>query len=307
LGGTEVLRLAEVDEPQPGAGELLVAVKAAGLNPKDVLQRKGKLWWLSGRRFPRGTGFDWAGDVLAIGAEVTSARVGDRLFGMMNGQAGGSVAERLVVRADECAPMPAGLSYVEAASLPLAAQTALQGLRDDGRLRPRQSVLLLGASGGVGVHAVQLAKALGGMVTASSSTANLALLRALGADEVIDYKAQDPLDGGPYDLIFDIFGNRRFAEAEPALAERGHFVGTVPSAAIALATLRTLGRARRAHLVVVRSRRGDLIELAGLVERGQLRPVIDSVFAIDQVAAAHARIETKRSRGKVVVSVVGEV
>jgi NADPH:quinone reductase-like Zn-dependent oxidoreductase len=303
FGPPDVLVVREVADPRPGPHEILVAVRAAALNPKDVLVRKGKFRWVSGRDFPRGTGYDWAGEVVELGPEVTGIRLGDRLYGMANGWSGGTAAERFVARADECAPMPAGIGFEEAAAIPLAAQTALQALRDLGRVGPGSHVACLGASGGVGVYAVQLARALGAEVSASASAANLDLLAELGADHVIDYRAEDLLARGPFDLVFDVFGNRRFAEAEPALAARGRYVTTVPSLAITLAVLRTLGRPRRAHLVRVRSRRADLVELAGMVERGLLRPIIDSIHALDDVAAAHARIETKRARGKVVLRV----
>jgi NADPH:quinone reductase-like Zn-dependent oxidoreductase len=302
FGSTAVLRIADVAEPRPRTGEVLVEVRAAALNPKDVIVRRGKMRWLSGRRFPRGTGYDWAGEVIAIGPEVVEAQVGDRLFGMANGFAGGTCAERYAAAVDACAPMPLSLSFEDAAAVPLAAQTALQALRDVGRLVPGMKLLCLGASGGVGVFAVQLARALGADVTASASAANLPLLVELGATRVIDYRRVDPLASGRYDLVFDIFGNRSFAEVEPALTDVGQFVSTVPSRSLFLAMLRGVGRPRRAHLVRVRSRRSDLVKLAEQIDIGRLRPIIDSRFALDDIAAAHARVETKRSRGKVVVT-----
>ncbi len=303
FGPTTVLRIADVAEPKLSAGEVLVEVRAAALNPKDVIVRRGKLRWLSGRRFPRGTGYDWAGEVLAIGPEVVAAHVGDYLFGMANGFAGGTCAERFAADVEACAPMPLSLSFEEAAAIPLAAQTALQALRDVGRLQPGMKLLCLGASGGVGIFAVQLARALGAEVTASASAANLPLLEELGATRVIDYQRADPLSSGRYDLVFDIFGNRSFDEVEPALADAGQFVSTVPSRALFLAIVRGLGRQRRAHLVRVRSCRADLIKLSEEIEAGRLRPIVDSRFPLDEIAAAHARVETKRCRGKVIVTI----
>jgi NADPH:quinone reductase-like Zn-dependent oxidoreductase len=302
FGPPSVLRIGEAPDPTPGPDELVVAVRAAALNPKDVLVRKGKFRWLSGKHFPRGTGYDFAGEVIAVGPEVVDQRIGDLVYGMLNGWRGATVAERVRVRADECAPLPP-LSFEEAAAIPLAAQTALQALRDLGRVSNGHRVVILGASGGVGVFAVQLACALGAEVTAVASAANHPLLRELGAHHVVDYRAEDPLERGPFELVFDVFGNRRFDEAEPALADRGLFVSTVPSRAIFLARLRSLGRPRQARLVWVRSRRADLVTLAGLVERGRLRPVMDSIYPFREIAAAHAKIETKRSRGKVVVRI----
>lgn len=303
FGTPAVLRIAEVPEPTPGTDEILVAVRAAALNPKDILVRKGKFRWLSGKRFPRGTGYDWAGEVLALGPEVMGVAVGDLCFGMLNGWAGGSLAERVIARADECARMPAGLSFEQAAAIPLAAQTAWQALRNLGKLAPGQRVACLGASGGVGLFAVQLARALGAEVTASASAGNLPLLTEAGAHHTVDYATQDVLAGGPYDLVLDVFGNRHFEEAEPALSPNGIFVSTVPSLAILAASARTLLRGKRARLVVVRSRSADLEALSALAEAGALRPIIDSTFDLTDVAAAHARIETKHTRGKVVVRV----
>ncbi|MEO6952277.1 MAG: NAD(P)-dependent alcohol dehydrogenase [Polyangia bacterium] len=301
-GDTSVLRIGERPDRKLRTGELRIRVRAAGLNPKDVLVRKGKLRWLSGRTFPRGTGYDWAGEVIDVGPE-SRAQLGDRLFGMSNGFEGGTVAEAFVARSEECAPMPEALSFEDAAALPLAALTGLQALRDVGKLRPGQRVALLGASGGVGVFAIQLARVLGAHVTASSSAENLWLLQSLGAQRVIDYRAGDPLDDGPYDCVFDIFGNRSFLDAERALTDGGTYVSTIPSVRNFFDTMRTLNSDRRARVVMVKSQRRDLQILAQLVERGLLRPVVDSIHPLVDVAAAHARIETKRARGKVVVQV----
>ncbi len=297
-----MLRIGDRPDRALRTGEVRVRVRAAGLNPKDVLVRKGKMRWLSGKGFPRGTGYDWSGEVVDVGPEAR-AQLGDRLFGMANGFAGGTVAETFVARETECAPMPAGLSFEDAAALPLAALTALQALRDVGRVRPGQRVALLGASGGVGVFAIQLARSLGAHVTASASAANLWLLQSLGAQRVIDYRAGDPLDEGPYDCVVDVFGNRGFLEADRALADAGTYVSTIPSVRNFFDTMRTLNSERRARVVVVKSRRRDLQILARLVERGMLRPVVDSIHPLERVADAHARVETKHARGKVVVQV----
>jgi NADPH:quinone reductase-like Zn-dependent oxidoreductase len=301
FGAAAVLRIGERTVGRPRAGELRVRVHAAALNPKDVLVRKGKLWWASGRRFPRGTGYDWAGEVIERGPE-THAQVGDRWFGMVDGMMGCTVAEELVVPTSQCAPMPP-CSFDEAAGLPLAGLTALQALRDVGRVRRGQRVLLLGASGGVGVHAVQIAKALGAHVTATCSDANLAFVRDLGADVAIDYRAEDAVDRDRYDCIFDVFCNRSFLDVERGLASVGTYVTTVPGTRIAVDWLTTLRDDRKARLVIVRSRARDLLVLHALVADGLLRPVVDSVFSLDDVARAHERVETKHARGKVVVRI----
>lgn len=304
-GPPSVLEVRDVPAPAPRRGEVLVRVRAAALNPKDLLVRAGKLRWASGRRFPKYVGYDWAGEAVAIGPGVTGVRAGDALYGMIQAMRGGACAEYAAVKAGECAPIPAGLDFERAAAIPLAAQTALQALRDLGRVGRGARVLVNGASGGVGVFAIQVAKALGARVTTTSSAPNLEQCRALGADEALDYAAVDALaTGARYDVVFDVFGNRRFADARRALDAGGVYVSTVLRAHVFAAVLRTAVLARRrARLVVVRSNRADLERVARLVEGGEVRPVIDSVFPLADIAAASERLATKHARGKVVVRV----
>jgi NADPH:quinone reductase-like Zn-dependent oxidoreductase len=302
-GGTDVLSIREVPTPKPGRRELLVRVRAAALNPKDLLVRAGKLRVMSPWGFPQGVGYDWAGEVVACGTGVTRAREGDALYGMLQLRAG-ACAEYAVVREDQCAPKPDGLDFEHAAAMPLAALTALQALRDLARVERGSRVLVNGASGGVGVFAVQIAKALGAHVTTTSSAANLGFCRELGADEPLDYARVDALaTGALYDAVFDVFGNRRYAQARRSLTPRGTFVSTVLRAHVFGAIARTLFSSRRARLVLVRSRRRDLDLLAGLVRQGKVRPVLDHVFPLEEIAAAEDRLATKHARGKVVVRV----
>ncbi|RYE90307.1 MAG: NAD(P)-dependent alcohol dehydrogenase [Myxococcales bacterium] len=303
-GGSEVLQLREVLPPPPGTRQVLVEVHAAALNPKDILLRSGKLGWLAGPGgWPRRSGYDWAGVALAVGREVRDVRPGDALFGMIQSGAGGALAERAAVNADECAPLPPGLSFGEAAALPLTALTAWQALRDIARLQPGQRVLLNGASGGVGVAAIQLARVLGAHVTTLSSAANRGLCRELGAHVALDYQHDSPRQPGhAYDVVFDIFGTLPFARARGLLAPRGVHISTIPSARTLRDVVSTLLSPQRARLVVVRSRRSDLIELGQLASKGLLIPIVDSQFPLTAVAAAHDRVATKRARGKVIVT-----
>ena len=301
-GGPEVLQLRELPSPAPGAGEVLLEVHAAALNPKDSLVRKGKFQRVTGARFPRRLGFDVAGVVRAVGAGVQRLKAGDAVFGMMNGWAGGTVAEQVCLSEHELALKPARASFVEAAALPLVSLTALQALRDEAHVRAGDRVLLHGASGGVGVHAIQLARALGAEVTTTSSAHNLELCRALGAHHAWDYTAQTGLNAGAgWHCFFDIFGNRSFGAARAALAPRGTYVSTVPGARIVLQHLLTRFARRRARLVVVKSNAADLAQLAAWVDAGVLKAVVDEVLPLEEVAAGQAHIETKRARGKVVV------
>ncbi|GAB4201824.1 MAG: NAD(P)-dependent alcohol dehydrogenase [Sandaracinaceae bacterium] len=306
FGPPEVLELGEVPEPKaPGPGEMLVRVRAAGLNPRDVILSRGRLRLLTRPGFPKRVGNDWAGEVLAVGPGVRGVEVGARWHGMIDVTRTGAIAERIVARVAESAPIPAALSFAEAASVPLAALTALQGLVGEGALRAGQRVLIHGASGGVGVFAIQIAKALGAHVTTTSSARNLELCRSLGADEVLDYAARGPTElDGRFDVFFDVFGNQRFAKARRVLTERGRYVQTVPSPTILLDVLRTrLLRGPSARLVVVRARGEDLRRIDDWIVSGAVRPVIDRVLPWTEIRDGFAHLATKRARGKVVLEI----
>ncbi len=300
-GDASELHVRQRPIPTATLGHVVVRVKAAALNPKDVLARAGKFPWLAGRTFPKQLGYDWSGEVAEVGPGCEGLRVGDALFGMIQSWSAGACGEYVRVRADELAPKPSGLSWEEAAALPLVGLTALQALRDHGKLTPGQRVLLNGASGGVGVHAIQIAKALGAHVTTLTSAANRELAISLGADDALDYASWTP--GGTFDIVFDIFGNRPFASMRRLLTDRGRYISTVPKLANLIAAARTVLSRQRAFVVVVRSKRHDLAVLSELVARGALRPIIDRVFPLADVAVASKLIETKRSRGKVVLRV----
>ena len=303
-GPATVLALREAPRPIPGPGEFLVRVRAAALNPKDVIVRSGKFRFLSGRGFPRRVGFDWSGEIAEVGAEVTGVTIGAAYYGMLDGYQGGACAEYLAVRPAECAPKPSRLNHVQAAAAPLAASTALQALRDVARLEPGMRVLVNGASGGVGVFAIQIAKLLGAHVTSTSSAANLDLCRRLGADVALDYRAADPLAGPErFDVVFDVFGNRTLRETRRVLSARGVFVTTVPKPRALLDLALTRFSYPRARLVIVRPRARDLELIAGWLDEGKIVPVVEKVYPLDRVADAEAHVETKHTRGKVVVSI----
>lgn len=303
-GSPEVLESRALPSPEPKAGQVLIEVKAAALNPKDSFVRKGRFVRVTGKKFPRRLGYDFAGIVRVIGDGVKDVRIGDEVFGMLNGWDGGTVAEEICADADELATRPARLSFVEAAAIPLAAQTALQALRDEGRVKPGQRVLIHGASGGVGVNAIQIARILGAHVTTTSSPKNFELCRELGAHETRDYATKSELTpGSNWDVFFDVFGNRSFPMVRTALSKFGRYVSTVPSTRIVVQQLVTRVLPRKARLVVVKSNHRDLAQLAEWIDAEQLAPVVDRIFSLDDVAKAQAHVETKRTRGKVVVQV----
>jgi NADPH:quinone reductase-like Zn-dependent oxidoreductase len=297
-GGPEVLRVEEVPQPVPREGEILVRVRAAALNPKDVFLRAGRPRWLSlfGGPLPRGVGFDFAGE---------RADGGEPVYGMLDGYRGRACAQWLAAPERWLAARPERLDVVETASLPLVALTALQALRDHGRLRTGGRVLVYGGSGGVGTAALQIARALGAAeVTSVSSAANLELCRSLGASVALDYR-RDPLPppGERFDVVLDTMGKLAIGPWRRVLTHGGTLVSTVPTPPTMLASGLTRLSSRRVRLVAVRPRRADLEQVTRWVAEEAVRPVIDSVFALDHAVAAFQRLESRRARGKVVLQV----
>jgi NADPH:quinone reductase-like Zn-dependent oxidoreductase len=192
-GKTDVLEIADIPKPSINADEILVHVKAAAINPKDTFIRKGRFQRLTGNQFPKQTGFDFAGEIAELGANIHGFRVGDAVFGMFDGWQGSTCAEYVKAKPQELAVKPQSAGFEEVAALPLTALTALQALRDDANIQPAAKVCINGASGGVGTMAVQIAKILGAHVTAIASESNHTFLRELGVDECIDYKQVDIL------------------------------------------------------------------------------------------------------------------
>jgi NADPH:quinone reductase-like Zn-dependent oxidoreductase len=302
-GKADELHEAEVPRPLPKRGQVLVRTRFVGVNPKDIIVRKGKFKVATGKKFPMIVGHDIAGEVVeaGVGADLSE---GDRVFGMINDFAGRAYAEFAAVDCKQLALAPSSVELDVAAAVPLAAQTALQALRDDSRVQPGQRVLINGASGGVGVFAVQIAKILGAEVTAVCSHRNVGLVEDLGADQVIDYTSTElgSLDER-FDVFFDVFGNYNFGDVSHLLTPRGTYVHTIPSARVIKDVARTFLRRKRAKLVVVRSRRSDLDWLRQRIDAGRIRVVVDRTFSLSDAADAHRYLETKRARGKVVLSV----
>ncbi|MDY6897559.1 MAG: NAD(P)-dependent alcohol dehydrogenase, partial [Cyanobacteriota bacterium] len=228
-GGADVLRYEEVEAPKIKPDELLVKVHAAGVNPIDWKIRKGMLKVISGNKFPMIIGFDLAGEVLEVGSQVESFRVGDEIYGSLS-VPGGAYAELAAVSQKVAAVKPANVSFEEAAALPVAALTALQSLRDKANIQPSQTVLVNGASGGVGIFAVQIAKALGAEVTGVCSSKNLDFVKSLGADFTIDYTQQDFTQNQvQYDIILDAVAKQTFDNCKKVMKPNGVYVTTLPS------------------------------------------------------------------------------
>ncbi|HWB42525.1 MAG TPA: NAD(P)-dependent alcohol dehydrogenase [Gemmatimonadales bacterium] len=311
-GDSSVLAVRAIPVPGPGRDEVLVRVHASGLNPKDSIVRQGGLRLLTGRSFPRGTGYDFSGEVAARGARVTDLAHGDRVWGFLDGFLGGAAAEYVVARREWLAPMPRRLGWIEAAALPLVGTTALRGLRDAGRLRPGHRVLIKGASGGVGSAAIQIAKAMGGHVTALASGEGLDHCRALGADVVVDYRRTpaESLDER-FDLFLDCIGGSPYRAYRRLFTRRGRWVTIAPEPmAYALTPISQilapiLGGPRFGY-VAVRPRRADFEELARLVDRGVLRMPVTAMYPLEDIRTAQDVVGRRHGRGKQVLVVSAE-
>ncbi|MFD9903739.1 NAD(P)-dependent alcohol dehydrogenase [Streptomyces sp. NPDC059063] len=315
-GATDQLHLRDIERPVPGAGQVLVEVCAAGVDPSvwHLMTGRPYLARLSpqlGVRRPahRVRGWDAAGRVAAVGAGVTALRPGDEVFGACDG----SFAEYACGKAEQLAPKPAGLTFEQAAALPVSGVTALQAL-DVARPRSGQRVLVIGASGGVGTYAVQLAAHYGAEVTGVCGPTAADLVRSLGATDVIDYTREDIADRpARHDFILDAAGNRPLSRLRRALAPRGTVVfvggedagpvlGGMDRWARALVLSAFVRQTFRPLFAVTRRR--DLLTLKGLAEAGALAPVVDRTYPLAEAAAAVRHLESGHPRGKLVLTVV---
>jgi NADPH:quinone reductase-like Zn-dependent oxidoreductase len=308
----EVMRLERIARPVLAAGEVLVRVQAAGVDRGTWHLMAGQPYLMRlgfGFRGPRNRvpGMDVAGTVAATGPGVTRLATGDEVFGM----ARGSFAEYAAAREDKLVRKPAALSFAQAAAFAVSGLTALQGLRDAGRIQPGQKVLVIGASGGVGSYAVQLAKVFGAEVTGVCRTAKTDLVRALGADHVIDYTQADFADGRQrYDLIFDIGGNTKLSRLRRVLAPRGTLViaggeggrWTGVGRQLRALALSPLVR-QRLTMFISRPRPADLDTLRQLAESGQVTPVIDGTFPLAEAPQAIRRLDAGQVRGKLAITI----
>lgn len=310
-GSAEVLRARDIDRPEVGDDGVLVRVQAASIHVGDWILMTGSPFVM---RFATGLskpkiqvpGTDIAGTVEAVGRDVTALRPGDEVFGW----AKGAFAEYAGAPEGQFITKPKSLTFEEAAALGVSASTALQLLRDNGKVQPGQRVLVNGASGGVGSFAVQIAKAFGAEVTGVTSTKNIDLVRSIGADHVIDYTKEDFTAGGPrYDLILDNVGNHSMARTRRALTPTGTLISNGGGHAGG-----KLGRTVRLMLasMFVKQQAGptvktqnhdDLLALRDLVDAGKVRPVIDGTYPLDQTRRAIERMATGHTRGTIVISI----
>jgi NADPH:quinone reductase-like Zn-dependent oxidoreductase len=303
FGKPEVIEIVDLPKPTPKKGEVLIQVKAAALNPKDILIRKGKFKVATGSKFPMQIGHDLAGIIVNPNGSK-KFKDGDEVFGMINGWTARTCAEFVRIPEKEIFHKPQNLSFEDATGIPLAGQTALQAIRDLGKLKPNQKILINGASGGVGTLAIQIAKALKGHVTTISSSKNLEFCKSLGADEVINYNEENIVESNlRFDVFFDVFGNYSMPKIKHLLTKNGIYISTVPGLKIVLEQLKNPFRSKKAKLVVVKSNSSDLKWFREKIESNTIKPVTDKVFSLHQIQYAQAYIETKRAKGKVVIQI----
>ncbi len=313
-GSVDVLRVAEIERPVAGEREVLVRVRAAGVDQGVWHLMVGMPYVMRlvgfGVRAPKNPllGYDVAGCVEAVGAEVTAFRPGDEVFGTCRG----SFAEYATAGPDRLAAKPNNLSFEQAAATPISGYAALQAVRDHGTVEAGQRVLVIGAGGGVGTFAVQLAKAYGAEVTGVCSTAKTELVRSIGADHVIDYTREDPIDGRErYDVILDIAGNRPLSKLRRALTSRGTLVIVgAENAGNWLGVGRPLRAAalspfvrQNLRMYISKLDEQDLEELRGLLDAGTITPVVDRTFPLDEVPDAIRYLRDGHASGKIVVTI----
>jgi len=315
FGPPDVLHLADIDLPEVGADDVLVRVHAAALNPADwhILRGDPLVARLMGIGLTKPktpvAGTDAAGVVEAVGANVRDLRPGDEVLGFFRG----AFAEHACAKADMVVPKPASLTFEQAAAIPIAATTALRGIRDTGEVKAGQQVLVNGAGGGVGTFAVQIAVAMGAVVTGVCSTGNVELVRSLGAAHVIDYTTED-FTAGPtrYDVILDNVSSLPLAQLRRALTPKGilvlngggspgHVFGPIGGILKALAV--NLFVSQRLRPLPSKQKREELLALTALIEGGKLTPIVDRIYPLADAAEGLSYVEQGHARGKVIVTV----
>lgn len=308
-GKPDVLNLVEMEKPTPAAGEILVRIRATTVNSGDVRMRAFDVPGLF--RFPARfmlgwptpkspvLGIDFAGEVEAVGSGVTKFKVGDRVYGTASGT---YLEYCTIAETGTVAPIPGQMSFEDIVSIPFGALTALYFL-NGGKVGPGQSMLIVGASGSVGVYSTQLATHLGATVTAVCSQRNADLVRAQGAEHVIDYATEDYNKTGPYDVAMDAVGATDFNRAKHLIKRGGVFLNVVLDTGDLLAAMNPFKGGRRFVTGTFNTTQAMLLALNDLIADGAFRPVIDRSYPIEQIRDAHAYVDTKRKRGSVVVTV----
>lgn len=303
-GSPDVFEIETINKPVPKPHEVLIRVYASSINPVDWKIRKGNWRLLLIAKFPVVLGFDAAGEVIETGAKVTRFKPGDRVYSRLDRKFGGAYAEYAVGSENTFSFIPSNLTYKEAAALPLAGVSALQALRDKGKIASGKKVLVNGASGGVGHFAIQIAKILGGEVTAVSSSRHKNMMDTLKPHHWIDYTKKDFLDlPEMYDLIFDVIGNKNFLLCRKKLTPGGIYVTSLPRPKIILHRFVSWFTTKKVKGFLMKSDSNDLDILSSYAENDKLKIYIDKVYPLEKIAEAHMHSQSGKAEGKIVLEI----
>ena len=301
-GGPEVLEVTEIAPPEPKDHEVVIKVHAASVNPIDWQIRDGRVKMFVRPKFPAVLGCDLAGEVVQVGKAAKRLKVGDQVFAMMP-QDYGAQAELVALPEDLVVPKPQNLTMIEAGSIGATAITAVQAMRDIAKLTPGKAVLVNGASGGVGIFAVQIAKALGAHVTAVCSAASASLVQRLGADAVIDYRTTDFTQGTQkFDVIFDCIGNQPYRACKRVMRGTWVHITTMPSGATFLRSLLNPFLPGRVVPMIARSTPERIEYIRALIESGRVKTVVDKVLPAASIVEAQDYSKSGRAKGKIVLT-----
>lgn len=304
-GGNDVVEVKDMPVPVPGTGEVVIKVHAASVNPVDWKVRLGQARIFTGSKFPKVLGCECAGEVAEAGARATKFRKGDRVVMYTSVKRLGAFAEYACTAETKVYPIGEGISFEQAACLPIAGLTALQSLRDHGKIAAGMKVLINGASGGVGHFAVQIAKVFGAEVAAVTSSRNVDFVKRLGADRVIDHTKVDfTRVSERYDLIFDAVSLSSFSACRRVLGPKGIYVNTLPNAAIVVQFIASFLPGRKARSMWVRPSTPDIDWMMEQIRSGKVRVIISGSYSLDRIRDALAASESGRTRGKIVVKVI---
>jgi len=307
-GSAEVLQLVEQPIPSPKNEEILIKVNASSLNPLDIKLRKGDMKLFYPSKFPKILGFDVSGEIVEVGKNVTDYKIGDDVFGLLDIKADGANAEYVITKKHNIIHKPTNLTHIEAASFPVTGLTAIKSLITYGKIKEGSNVLVVGASGGVGSIAVQIAKAYGANVTGICSQRNVDFVSDLGADKIISYDKDGFQADQLFDVIFDATGLYRFSTLSKYLTKSGVFVSTLPRlhnmlSGLSLSVLSLFGNKRKVHAVIVKPDVEGLKILKDLIEAGSIKPTVHKTFTLDELKVAHNYLENEKSRGKIAITI----
>ena len=306
-GGPEVLKLQDIKSPRPKSSEVLVKVEAISLNPVDAKARRGGFRPISDLlKFPRVTGTDFSGVIIEIGRNVSGFKVGDSVYGWSNPIINnGSAAEMLTISEKSIALVPTNVDLAESAVFPCGALTSLIVLRDLAPIRNGHKILINGSSGGTGTMALQIAKILGGEITAVTSSRNSERIkRDFNPDHIIDYTKSDFIkDDKKYDVIFDVQGNKSFNEIQECLTANGTYITTQPSIYNSIDVARNILSKRKSKIVICRSKTSDLNHIRIWVEENKIKPIIEKVYEFEHYREAYEHLDTGRVKGKLLIKI----